>query len=223
MVVYASSIAVYGEDLPIRMNESTATMPALSYGAHKRMIEILLEDLSRRKEIDGRALRLPGIVARPRTPNGLKSAFMSDLIHALAAGETFECPVAADATAWWMSAICCVANLLRAAELDTVGATTRIWQLPTLHLSMAQLVDALAKEHGDHCRTLVTFKKDSALQKLFGSFPPLRTPRAKAMGFQHDGSPGALVRNALGLNPSRSTRDKKASTLTLDRIVRELV
>jgi nucleoside-diphosphate-sugar epimerase len=194
--VYASSIAVYGGDLPARMDEQQPTHPQLSYAAHKLMVEVLLEDLARRGEVDGRALRLPGIVARPREANGLRSSFMSDMLHAYAAGEAYTCPVSEEATAWWMSARCCVDNLLRAADLENPGPQ-RVWQLPVLHLSMAQVLDALAASFGKANRERIAFAPDEQLEALFGRFPPLRTPKARAAGFRHDGSAAALLRNAL--------------------------
>ena len=84
VLVYASSVAVYGGDLPERMNEAAELHPELSYGTHKAMVESAVSDLARRGDVDGRVLRLPGIVARPREPNGLRSAFMSDLMRAFA-------------------------------------------------------------------------------------------------------------------------------------------
>ncbi len=99
VLVYASSVAVYGDRLPLRMDEATVARPQLSYGAHKLMVETALVDLARRGEVDGRALRLPGIVARPRAPSGLRSAFMSDVLHAFAAGDAYICPVSPQATA----------------------------------------------------------------------------------------------------------------------------
>lgn len=199
VVVYASSVAVYGADLPARMDEQFAPRPALSYGTHKLMVEAQLDDLSRRGEIDGRALRLPGIVARPSEPNGLRSAFMSDLLHAVAGGQSYQCPVSADATAWWMSAACCVDNLLHAAELECVDEP-RVWQLPVLHLAISEVVDALAETFGQECRTLLSYKPDAELEGLFGRYPPLRTPRARARGFRHDGSALTLVRQALNIS-----------------------
>lgn len=200
VVVFASSVAVYGGDLPARMDEQQPPRPALSYGSHKLMLETLLEDLARRGEVDGRALRLPGIVARPPAPNGLRSAFMSDLMHALAAGEAYRCPVSPLATAWWMSARCCVDNLLLAAELENPG-NPRTWQLPVLHLSVGQVVDALVQTFGEDRRQRVSYQPDAALEALFGRFPPLRTPLARTLGFRHDGNALALVRNALDLAP----------------------
>lgn len=214
VLVYASSIAVYGADLPVRMDEAAVPRPELSYGAHKLMVEIALNDLARRGEVDGRAVRLPGIVARAREPNGLRSAFMSELLHAYAAGEAYCCPVSPQASAWWMSVRCCVDNLLQAAELDsaTLGAQ-RVWQLPLLRLSMAQVIDALAAVYGEAGRGLISFAPDARLEALFGCFPAMKTPQARALGFRHDGSAATLVRNALNPLP-RARRARGAAHLT---------
>lgn len=202
VLVYASSVAVYGAQLPPRMDEQLLPRPMLSYGAHKLMVETQLNDLARRGEVDGRALRLPGIVARPSGHQGLRSAFMSDLMHAMVAGKSYCCPVSIDATAWWMSARCCVDNLIHAAQLGNPTAQ-RVWQLPVLQLSIGQVIDALSKVSGRDCRDLVHYQPEPDLQALFGSFPPLRTPQARAQGFRHDGSAQAMVRNALSLVPWR--------------------
>lgn len=204
VLVYASSVAVYGDRLPSRMDEATVARPQLSYGAHKLMVETALVDLARRGEVDGRALRLPGIVARPRAASGLRSAFMSDVLHAFAAGDGYVCPVSPQATAWWMSAQCCVDNLLHAAELSGLQwDTERVWQLPVLQLSMAQVIDALAGRFGEARRELISFAPDPHLQASFGALPPMKTARAKAAGFCHDGSAAILVRQALNLPAAR--------------------
>ena len=201
VLVYASSVAVYGDQLPEKMNEQAELRPQLSYGTHKAMVESAIIDLGRRGEVDGRVLRLPGIVARPREPNGLRSAFMSDLMRAFAEGESYRCPVSAQATAWWMSARCCVNNLIHAAELNSSEwESQRVWQLPVLHLSIAQVVDALAASYGQERRSLISYVADNQLEALFGRMPPLKTPQARAAGFSHDGNAATLIRNAL--NPA---------------------
>lgn len=203
VLVYASSVAVYGADLPAKMNEQAELHPQLSYGAHKVMVERALIDLGRRGEVDSRAVRLPGIVARPREPNGLRSAFMSDVMRAFAEGAEYCCPVSPQATAWWMSARCCVNNLIHAAELDDATAQQRVWQLPVLHLSIAQVIDALAANYGQQRRALISFAADLDLENLFGRMPPLKTPQARAAGFSHDGNVATLIRNALNPAPYR--------------------
>lgn len=209
VLVYASSVAVYGGDLPKRMDEGAKLRPELSYGAHKLMVETALNDLARRGEVDGRAVRLPGIVARPRQPNGLRSAFMSDLLHAFAEGDAYVCPVSAEATAWWMSVQRCVDNLLHAAELNSALLEgPRVWQLPLLHLSIRQVIDALANTYGEDRRALISFEPDPGLEALFGRYPPMRTPQAQALGFRHDGSVAALIRHSLSplAAPRRASR-----------------
>lgn len=201
VVVFASSIAVYGNRLPARMDEATPPNPHLSYGTQKVIAELLLRDFTRRGWIDGRALRLPGVVARPRGPagsSGLLSAYMSDIQHALAAGERYTCPVSAQAVSWWMSAACCVDNLLQAAVLPAAQLDTqRTWVLPVLRHSMAELVDALARRYGANCHRLVSYRPDAALEAAFGRYPPLATPAAEALGLHHDGNIDNLLRNAL--------------------------
>lgn len=204
-LIYASSVAVYGPSLAGRMDETARTHPEMSYGSHKLMVEVALNDLARRGEVDGRAVRLPGIVARPRAANGLRSAFMSDLLHAFAAGEPYCCPVSPQATAWWMSARCCVDNLVHMAQVDKSAlGDQHVWQLPLLHLSIAQVIDALAAVYGDQRRELITFAPDESLEALFGRLPAMSAPKARALGLRHDGSAAGLVRNAL--NPSARTR-----------------
>ncbi|PWU25753.1 MULTISPECIES: NAD-dependent epimerase/dehydratase family protein [unclassified Pseudomonas] len=197
-VVFTSTIAVYGSPLPAQVDDASPLRPGLSYGAHKLVGEILLEDYSRRGLLDGRILRLPGIVARPPEPSGLLSAFMSDLFWKLAAGEPFRCPVSAGAVAWWMSVGCCAGNLLHAARLlPEQVAARRAYTLPVLRLSVAEVVEGLAARFGEERRALVDYRPDAQLEAAFGCLPPLDARAAQAIGFRHDGSVQSLVDNAM--------------------------
>jgi len=199
VIVYASTIAVYGTALPELVTPTTPLHPPLTYGAHKLACEILLADFTRRGLLDARSVRLPGIVARPRMPSGLASAFMSDLLHALKAGETFTCPVSPQATAWWMSARRCAENLLHAASMDVTGADpARAWPLPVLRLSLAEVVETLARVYGVDRRNLVGYEPQPALEAVFGRYPRLDDSASRALGLRDDGSPEAMVRRALG-------------------------
>src|SRR5712692_4891979 len=62
LVLFASSLAVYGGDLPPKVSEATPLTPQTSYGAQKAIGELLVNDYSRKGYIDGRALRLPTII-----------------------------------------------------------------------------------------------------------------------------------------------------------------
>lgn len=197
IVVYASTIAVYGSPLPDPVTPSTPTRPPMVYGAHKLACEILLADFTRRGRLDGRSLRLPGIVARPRAPSGLVSAFMSEALHALSAGEPFDCPVGPTATAWWMSARRCAQNLLHAAAMDPGSDIQRAWPLPVLRLSMDELVRTLSRVFGVDGERLVRYAPQPAVEAIFGRYPLLDDRASHALGLRDDGTPEAMVRRAL--------------------------
>ena len=192
-VVYASSVAVYGDMDGRPIGVDSPARPTSTYGAHKRMAEIALSDHSRRGELSGIALRLPGLIARPGKSAGFGSAFMSELPRAYAAGKPYVCPVSPEATAWWMSAGCAARNLLRAASIDVCGEV----QLPALRLSVAEIVDALSDLFGPDRRSLISFKPDERIEALFGRFPKLSTARDEALGFADDGSSITLIKEAL--------------------------
>ena len=80
-VVFTSSVAVYGGDLPDTVLDGTALNPQSSYGTQKAIAELLLADYTRRGFVDGRVLRLPTISVRPGRPNAAASSFASGIIR----------------------------------------------------------------------------------------------------------------------------------------------
>lgn len=189
--VFASSIAVYGP-LTATVTEATPCQPDLTYGAHKRMTEILLSDLTRRGDLSAISLRLPGIVARPATETGHGSAFMSQLFHKIAASEAYDCPVPQTARCWWLSRPACVAALIHAAGLN--GPETVI-QPPVLHLTTGDVAKAVAEVTGQPAR--IRWGEDARLTKLFGAMPALDATPALRLGFQADADARSLVVHAL--------------------------
>jgi nucleoside-diphosphate-sugar epimerase len=187
-VVYASSIAVYGAPLPAVVDDDTPTRPTLSYGAQKLACEVLLDDYSRRGFVDGRALRLPGIVARARAPSGALSAFNSDLIREPLQGRPISLPVGPDAVMWVQSIDRCTQNLVHAAMLfpNALGAR-RTLILPCVVASAAEIVAAIGRVAGAQAAALVRYAPEPAIEAQFGRLPRmLRAGRALALGFRAD-------------------------------------
>jgi nucleoside-diphosphate-sugar epimerase len=195
-IVFASSIAVYGKPQVPLVTDDTLPQPTLTYGAHKVIGEVLVNDYARRNWITGVSLRLPGIVARPPEPNGAVSIFFSDLIREVAAGRRVKSPVTPDAQAWLMSIGCCVRNLIHAATQNF--EQRRTFLLPSLLVAVGDLVEA-AGRHGrvTRARELVDWQPDPWVQFNFGSYPPLQLPQAEAAGFTADRSLDALVADSL--------------------------
>jgi len=200
--VYASSIAVFGAPLPARIDDATAPAPTLSYGTHKRIGELLIDDATRRGELDGRALRLSGVIVRPPLANGALSAFNSDVIREPLAGREFECPVGADATVWLMSRRAAVADLLRLADVDgaTIGAQRAVTGA-ALALSLAEIVAALGRfDAGAPAR--VRFRPRAGIEAQFGRWPRERAfARAHALGLAGEASIDTLIRDHLETAP----------------------
>ena len=195
--VYASSIAVYGDPLPDHVDDATPLAPKMIYAGHKAMMEHAVAMFSHRGLIEGVTIRLPGILARPKGPSGMKSAFMSDLFHALKAGDKFTCPVSAEATIWAESVGAVAQNFIHALDLDTALLPMgRAVTLPALRITMGDLAAEIAAQTGARLDS-VTYAPDAALQAAFGAQPPLNTPSAEYAGFAHDGSLATLVSRAL--------------------------
>jgi D-erythronate 2-dehydrogenase len=196
-LVFASSIGVYGVPLPSVIDEHTIALPSLSYGTQKLIGEYLVADYGRRGLVDGRSVRIPGIVARPPS-KGMLSLFLSDLIRELSAGRQFVCPVGPEGMSWFMSRPCIVDNLIHAAQLSAPQlARQRTWLLPVLHLSIAAVVAAIARLYGKEVMSRVSYAPDRELQAQFANYPPLLCPTSEAAGFRHDGSVDNLVQRAL--------------------------
>ncbi len=194
-VLFASSIAVFGDPLPAHVDDATPLAPMLRYGAHKAMMEEWIATMTRRGAIRGLSLRLPGIVARPVGPSGMKSAFLSNLFHALKAGEPITLPVSAQATCWLLSRRALIEQITNALAMSDDPPDARL-TLPAQRVVMGDLVAEVARQTGAN-PALAEYAPEPALEAAFGTQPPLFTPRADALGLQHDGSLAALVSHAL--------------------------
>lgn len=186
-MVFASTVAVYGELGSEPVTDATPAAPKTSYGAHKQMVEIALADWARRGWLDARTLRLPGIVARPRGASGFGSAFMSDVFHAARAHEDWVCPVSRAATAWWISTARCIDMLCKAATLDAAAfGPGRVLQVPALHVSVGAVIDALGTRLGNDAVAKIRHAPDARIEALFGRQPPLHAHRAHDCGLVAD-------------------------------------
>lgn len=191
--VFASSIAVYGDLDERPVTAETRPAPLITYGAHKLMMEILLSDMTRRGALSAISLRFPGIVARPISESGHGSAFMSQIFHRIAAGDTYDCPIPAASTCWWMSRRAAVSTLLHAARLADPIQT--VVQPPVLHADLNEVCDAICRLTGKQAR--IRWGDDDNLQRIFGAMPPLDATPALALGFRADADLDTLAEAAL--------------------------
>lgn len=194
--VFASSVAVFGGDLPDVVEDSTTPNPQSSYGVQKLIGELLVGDCSRRGYVDGRAVRLPTIVVRPGKPNAAASSFASGIIREPLAGVASVCPVEAATRVWILSPARAVASLVHAHETaSAVWGTQRAISLPGLTVSVREMLDALESVGGAAAVGRVNFEADERIAKIVRTWPARFSPvRALAMGFEADHDVVSIVR-----------------------------
>ena len=196
-VVFASSIAVFSAPWPAHVDDDTRPNPTMVYGAQKAMIEIAVEQMSARGQIDGLALRLPGIVVKPGADARMKSAFLNRVFEVFGEGIDLTLPVSPDGTTWLLSMSACVDALVHAGALAPERITgRRALTLPCQNVRFDALVAAL-HARWPHSPTTIRYAPDPMLEAQFGRQPPLTTHAADVLGFRHDGDVATLVSRAL--------------------------
>ena len=194
-LVFASSVAVFGGDMPEVIEDMTALTPQTSYGTQKAIGEMLINDYSRKGFIDGRALRLPTIVVRPGKPNKAASTFASSIIREPLQGQPAVCPVSPESRMWILSPRRAIEAFIHAAELPAeFWGFSRAVALPGLSVSIQQMVEAMGDIAGQNVVNRISWQPDSFIQKLVNGWPVDFAPkRAEAMGFQRDASVHEII------------------------------
>jgi len=187
-VVFTSSVAVFGGDLPPKVLDTTPATPQGSYGAQKAMCELMVTDYSRKGFVDGRSLRLPTVTVRPGKANKAASSFASGIIREPLNGVVSVCPVPPDTKVWALSPRSTVHNLIHAHELESAAfGTAGAVNLPGLTTTVGEMVAAMGRVAGAETMKRVEWKEDPVIMKLVRTWPgDFVTTRAEKMGFVHD-------------------------------------
>jgi nucleoside-diphosphate-sugar epimerase len=195
-LVFTSSVAVFGGDLPDVVQDETALNPQSSYGAQKAIGEILLSDYSRKGYIDGRCLRLPTISVRPGKPNKAASSFASSIIREPLNGEAAICPVTADTRLWLLSPRKVIESLIAGHDFDAqLLGNKRIVNLPGVSVSVGEMIEALGRVAGPNTVEKISWQADATVQRIVSSWPKCwDSHRAQSMGFSGDADFESIVR-----------------------------
>jgi D-erythronate 2-dehydrogenase len=195
-LVFTSSVAVFGGDLPAVVPDALSPVPQSSYGAQKAMCELLVNDFSRKAFIDGRIVRLPTVSVRPGAPNKAASSFASGIIREPLNGQPAVCPVSGDTRMWLMSPRKVVRNLIHAYELDGARfGASRIVSLPGLSVTVRDMVGALESVAGAEVARRVQWLEDETIKRIVTSWPgDFQAVRGKALGFTADTDFAGIIR-----------------------------
>jgi len=196
-IVFTSSVAVFGGDLPSVLNDTTALNPQTSYGIEKAIGEFLIADYTRRGFVDGRSLRLPTITVRPGRPNAAASSFASGIIREPLNGEEAICPVGREARIWVASPRSAIAALIHANELTSAALGNRRWiNVPGISVTAGEMADALERVAGPEVARRIRWTREERIEKMVLGWPAaIDNSRALQLGFEVDENFDAIVRS----------------------------
>lgn len=195
-VVFSSSIAVFGPPFPDNIGDQEPVAPATSYGIEKAIVELLVDDYTRRGVFDGVSIRLPTLCVRPGEPNLAASGFFSSIIREPLNGTAAVLPVSDQVRHWFASPRSAVGFLIHAATLrsDALGRTRAV-TMPGVSATVAMQIDALRRVAGAQAASLIVRRPDAAIARMVASWPARFDPqRALALGFRAETNFDELVR-----------------------------
>src|SRR5580698_10122090 len=196
VVVFTSSLAVFGGSAETVITDDTWPVPQTSYGTQKVMCEYLLADYTRKGFLNGRAVRLMTVSVRPGRPNAAASGFLSGIIREPLAGQRATCPVEAGTEVALASPAKAIAALLCAATASDPawGGRTAV-TMPALSVTVADMAAALAEVAGPQVSALIDWVPDPAVAQIVASWPTrVRAERATRLGLTPDPDFGSVIR-----------------------------
>ena len=194
-VVFSSTVAVFGGQLPEVVPEDSVLRPQSSYGTAKAMAELLVSEYSRRGFVDGIACRLATVTVRPGSPNSALSSFVSGIIREPLAGIDAICPVPLDTRLWISSPDVVTANLVHAARVPAAALDGQpAVNLPGLCVTPRDMLASLERAAGAGARARVRCEINADVARLVATWPgALDDRRARQLGFTADRNVDAVV------------------------------
>jgi nucleoside-diphosphate-sugar epimerase len=190
-----SSLAVFGPASGDPVGDDSLVQPATTYGMTKAILELMINDYSRKGFLDGRAARLPTVIIRPGAPNAAASSAASAIFREPLAGQDYRLPLEPGTVMAVASIESVIDNLITLHELPGEALDgRRTVTFPSVSASFEEMQEVLRAEPSSDRLGRVTVDPDPVVQAIVATWPT-----------RVDGSRG----RALGLRPA----DDLASTV----------
>jgi D-erythronate 2-dehydrogenase len=196
-VIFTSSLAAYGGDLPPAVTDDTPLTPQTSYGAQKSIGEFLIRDYTRKGYLRGTAVRLPTICVRTGLPNKAASTWASSVVREPLTGVDVVCPVTPKTVMAVLSPRKTVDAFVHLHDLgpDAFGPG-RTLLLNGINVTAKDLAQAVETHAGNRKTGKVVWQHDEAIQKICDGWPQgIDSARARKLGFETDRDLDEIVRN----------------------------
>jgi D-erythronate 2-dehydrogenase len=195
-VLFASSIAVFGQPFPEKICDEFFTTPLTSYGTQKAITELLLADYTRKGIFDGIGIRLPTICIRPGAPNAAASGFFSNILREPLVGQEAVLPVGEDVRHWFASPRAAVGFFVHATRMDSslIGPRRNL-TMPGLSALVGEEIEALRRVTGEKAVQLIRREPDANIEKIVAGWPTnFDARRASELGFQAETNFDDIIR-----------------------------
>jgi threonine 3-dehydrogenase len=181
--IYPSSIATYGlPDLQTKMQaarvrEDDYVHPTTMYGCNKLYAEELGRYYARHykqlsvdtmRHVDFRAIRFPGLISAATQPSGGTSDYASEMIHAAARGEPYQCFVRADTKIPFLAMPDASAALLKLADAPQARLRRTTYNVSGFSPTAAEIRDVVVDAFPG---AKITYKIDEKRQGIVDSWP----------------------------------------------------
>jgi D-erythronate 2-dehydrogenase len=212
-VVFTSSLAAYGGDLPPAVTDDTPLTPQTSYGSQKSIGEFLIRDYTRKGYLRGTAVRLPTICVRTGLPNKAASTWASSVVREPLTGVDVVCPVTPQTIMVVLSPRKTVDAFVRLHDLPVESfGPGRTLLLNGINVTARELEQAVGKHAGNRSVGKVVWQHDPAIQKICDGWPQgIDGARARRLGFEIDKDLDEVVRNFIADDLDEQMKIAKAA------------
>ncbi|MDZ7839545.1 MAG: NAD-dependent epimerase/dehydratase family protein [Gammaproteobacteria bacterium] len=191
-LVFTSSIAVFGGDLPDTVDNDVAPAPTTTYGTHKAINELLIADYSRHGRVDGRALRLPIVLIRPGEPQPVVSDRVAAIAREPLNGRDTVAALAPETRLPVVSVGAVAAALLRVHDLPAADLPPkRAFNLPALTVRVSDMAASVQRKGGSG---QIDFVPDPRMQAIVDGWPRhFVSEHAASLGIGPDADFDAII------------------------------
>lgn len=181
-----SSLAVFGPASGDPVGDDSLVQPATTYGMTKAILELMINDYSRKGFVDGRAGRLPTVIIRPGAPNAAASSAASAIFREPLAGTPYALPLAPDTVMAVAGVESVVDNLITLHELPAEAlAGRRTVTFPSVSATFTEMLEVLHDQVPAERLGAVTVEPDAAVQAIVAGWPTRVTgDRGLALGLR---------------------------------------
>ena len=170
--VATSTFATFGGELPPVCTDLTKQTPQSTYGVTKVLLELLVNDYTRRGLIDGRTARLATVIIRPGTANLAASSVASAIFREPLGGRDYEAPVAPHTRMAVTGVRPVIEGLIALHEADAaVLQADRAMSFPSTHHTIREMVETLHRVASSRPLGAITWNPDPQIVALVSTWP----------------------------------------------------